>query len=266
MWVREMFARHKIRQLFGPRQRVTVDNAQVPEGVRIYAVGDIHGRNDLLRRLHARIVKDAQSASANLRRVVIYLGDYVDRGLHSREVVDMLLDDPLPGFEAYYLKGNHDQQLLDFLASPASGANWMRYGGDATLYSYGIRFPKDQPRELHLKLMSEQLREVIPPRHLDFFQSLKLIFEAGDYLFVHAGIHPEKRMDEQTADDMLWIREEFLESDADLGKVVVHGHSVTDLPEVRDNRIGVDTGAVFSNRLSCLVLEGSRRRFLSTRD
>lgn len=261
-----MSARHKIRQLFGPRQRVTVDNARVPDGLRIYAIGDIHGRNDLLERLHARITHDARSIAAGVRPVVVYLGDYVDRGLHSREVIDLLLDHPLAGFEAHYLKGNHDQQLLDFLAVPASGVNWMRYGGDATLYSYGVRFPKDQPREFHLKLMSDQLREVIPERHLAFFQALKLTHETGDYLFVHAGIHPEKRLEDQSADDMLWIREEFLESDVDLGRVVVHGHSVTDLPEVRENRIGVDTGAVFSNRLSCLVLEGSRRRFLSTRD
>ena len=261
-----MFARHKIRQLFGPRQRVSVDNARMPDSVRVYAVGDIHGRNDLLARLHARITEDARSLAAGVRPIVVYLGDYVDRGLHSREVIDLLLDQPLAGFEAHYLKGNHDQQLLDFLSVPASGANWMRYGGDATLYSYGVRFPKDQPREFHLKLMSDQLREIIPERHLAFFQALKLTYEAGDYLFVHAGIHPEKRMEDQSVEDMLWIREEFLESDADLGKVVVHGHSVTDLPEVRENRIGVDTGAVFSNRLSCLVLEGSGRRFLSTRD
>jgi serine/threonine protein phosphatase 1 len=244
---------------------VTVETARVPEGVRVYAIGDIHGRFDLLQRIHQRIAADA-AALPRTRRIVVYLGDYVDRGLNSREVVDFLIDQPLAGFESVHLRGNHDQQLLDFLAQPATGALWLRYGGDATLYSYGIRFPDGGPKLMQLQIMSEQLKETIPARHLAFFNGLKLTFEIGDYLFVHAGIHPEKTMEQQTLEDMLWIRDEFLESDFDLGKVVIHGHSVTEKPEIRENRIGVDTGAVFSNTLTCLVLEDGGQRFLSSRD
>lgn len=256
---------HKLRRLFSSRPRVTVDTATVPDGVRVYAIGDIHGRLDLLQRLHVKIAADAATRPAR-RRIVVYLGDYVDRGLNSREVVDFLLDEPLAGFESVHLRGNHDQQLLDFLAQPATGALWLRYGGDATLYSYGIRFPDGGPKLMQLQVMSEQLRQTIPARHLAFFNGLRLTYEIGDFLFVHAGIHPEKPMEQQTLEDMLWIRDEFLESDFDLGKVVIHGHSVTERPEVRDNRIGVDTGAVFSNTLTCLVLEAGQRRFLSTRE
>jgi serine/threonine protein phosphatase 1 len=251
--------------MLSARQRVNVETAAVPEGLRVYAIGDIHGRPDLLARLHDQILADMASAPAGTRPLAVYLGDYVDRGLHSREVIDLLLERPLSGFEAVYLKGNHDQQLLDFLSHPDTGALWLRYGGDATLYSYGVRLPSDMPKELHLHVMSEDFRKVLPERHLRFFQNLSLTFEMGDFLFVHAGIHPGKTISEQTPEDILWIREEFLESDVDLGRVVIHGHSVTDQPEVRDNRIGVDTGAVFSNALTCLVLEGDRKRFLCTR-
>lgn len=261
----KMLAGHKLRRLFSGRPRVTVETASVPDGVRVYAIGDIHGRLDLLQRLHDKILVDA-AALPRTRCIVVYLGDYVDRGLNSRDVVDHLIDQPLAGFESVHLRGNHDQQLLDFLSQPATGALWLRYGGDATLYSYGIRFPDGGPKLMQLQIMSEQLREVIPARHLTFFKGLKLTHEIGDYLFVHAGIHPEKSMEEQTIEDILWIRDEFLESDFDLGKVVIHGHSVTERPEIRENRIGVDTGAVFSNMLTCLVLEANHRRFLSTRE
>jgi serine/threonine protein phosphatase 1 len=260
-----MAAGHKLRRWLSARQRITVDTACVPQGVRVYAIGDIHGRPDLLQQIHEKIEQDVRAAPPAERQIVVYLGDYVDRGLHSREVVDLLLDRPLPGFEAVHLRGNHDQQLLDFLANPATGAQWLRYGGDATLYSYGVRAAEGLPRAQQLQAMSEQLREVIPQRHLAFFNGLRLVYEIGDYLFVHAGIHPEKTMTEQSIEDLLWIREEFLEADFDFGKVIIHGHSVTQRPEVRDNRIGVDTGAVFSNTLTCLVLDGGTRRFLATR-
>jgi serine/threonine protein phosphatase 1 len=240
-------------------------DARVPDGVRVYAVGDIHGRHDLLESIHRRILRDAAAAAAGTRHVVVYLGDYIDRGLHSREVIELLAERPLPGFQSVHLKGNHDQQLLDFLVNPVLGAAWLRYGGDATVYSYGARIADDMPRETRLQALRDQLAEVIPPRHLEFFRSLELAYEIGDYLFVHAGVHPDKPMDYQTMEDLLWIRDEFLEADCNFGKIVVHGHSITEKPEVRDNRIGIDTGAFFSNTLTCLVLEGTTRRFLSSR-
>jgi uncharacterized protein YneR len=255
-----------IKRLFGVRERTTVHNARVPDGVRVYAIGDIHGRHDLLQRLHQRIIADAAEHAGNAQPMLVYLGDYIDRGLHSREVIDELVAGPPPGFHSVYLKGNHDQQLLDFLINPAVGAAWMRYGGDATLYSYGVRISDDVPKETRLPTIRDGLLDLLPEKHLSFFKTLDLAYEVGDFIFVHAGIHPDKSLDQQTIEDLLWIRDEFLEADFNLGKVIVHGHSVTEKPEVRLNRIGVDTGAFFSNRLSCLVLEGDTRRFLSSLD
>lgn len=258
--------REMIKRLWSRRPRVVVGTAAVPEGVRVYAVGDIHGCSDLLRQLHARILADAASLPAGTRSLAIYLGDYVDRGLHSREVLDLLIDEPLPGFESVHLRGNHDHELLAFLNDPGRAGVWLRYGGDATLYSYGLRIPMDVPPDARAELLSEQLREAMPQRHVDFLNSLPLAYEVGDYFFAHAGVDPDKALDRQSAEDLMWIRDQFLEADCDLEKVVVHGHSVTAKPDVRDNRIGIDTGACFTRSLSCVVLEGKTQRFISTSD
>ncbi|MBK8175540.1 MAG: serine/threonine protein phosphatase [Rhodospirillales bacterium] len=251
------------------RPRLTVDTAQVPDGMRIYAVGDVHGRVDLLRCLHEIIAADAATAPYAARKVIVYLGDYIDRGFDSRAVIDVLLDEPLPGFDSVHLRGNHDEEFVCFLEDPVRSAAWLRYGGDATLYSYGVRLPDaltvEESTELRVVTLRDQLRERVPVRHIDFFASLPLAYEIGDFLFVHAGVDPDKPLDAQTPADMLWIRDPFLESDDDFGKIVVHGHSICDYPEVRDNRIGIDTGACYTNALTCLVLQGSERYFLSTR-
>jgi diadenosine tetraphosphatase ApaH/serine/threonine PP2A family protein phosphatase len=255
-----------LKRLLTRRPRVTIDTAHVPDGLRVYAVGDIHGRVDLLRSLHRRILADARSAQPGTRLLAVYLGDYIDRGLHSREVIELLLDEPLPGFECVHVRGNHDQELVAFLDDPVKSAGWLRYGGDATLYSYGVRLAADTPAEERLTALRDLLQAALPPRHMAFLEGLPLTFEVGDYLFVHAGIDPDKALDDQIPQDLLWIRDRFLEADGDFGKVVVHGHSITELPDVRENRIGVDTGACFTNALTCVVLEGNSQRFLSTRE
>ena len=237
---------------------------RVPDGVRVYTIGDIHGRVDLLRDLHRMILEDASNTPGVIRKTAIYLGDYVDRGLHSREVIELLLDEPLEDFDKVYLKGNHDDDFLGFLADETRGADWFRVGGDATVYSYGVRIPRDLAPADRFSYIRKALRAAVPPRHVEFLAGLELVREIGDYLFVHAGIRPGTALDEQEPEDMLWIRDEFLDSRADHGKVVVHGHSVTDRPDVRENRIGIDTGAYASHELTCLVLEGATRRFLST--
>ena len=246
------------------RRRVTFANAEVPGGVRVYAVGDIHGRVDLLDRLHAMILEDADDTAPGVRKIVVYLGDYLDRGLCSRELLDFFLDEPLPGFEPVYLRGNHDQFFLDFLVDPEKGASWLRFGGDATVYSYGVRIPDNVTPDKRMAYIRDRLLEVVPNRHLAFLGELELARVIGDYLFVHAGVNPDRPLHKQTPEDLLWIRESFLESERDFGKIVVHGHSVTTTPDVRENRIGIDTGACYSNNLSCLVLEGTSKRFLST--
>jgi serine/threonine protein phosphatase 1 len=258
--------REMLKRWLTRRPRVTVDTARVPNGLRVYAIGDIHGRADLLRLLHRRVAADAANADPATRKIAIYLGDYVDRGLHSREVIDVFLEEALPGFETIHLRGNHDHEFLAFLEDPVRSAAWLRYGGDATVYSYGVRLAADTPAEERLVLLGERLREAVPPSHVEFLAGLPFTCEVGDYLFVHAGIHPDKALDQQTPEDMLWIRDAFLEADCDFGKVVVHGHSVTEVPEMRENRIGIDTGACYTNALTCLVLQGNRYGFLSTRD
>lgn len=249
-----------IARLFAPAGSET-SNA-VPPGTRLYVVGDIHGRADLLRILHEAIIEDA--ADAPPRRVIVYLGDYVDRGAESSAVIEMLASGPPAGFEAVHLLGNHEAWLLDFLDDPDQGAGWIMNGGSATLLSYGVDAAGISFQRDRLARARDELRAKLPPAHLAFLRSLKLSHVEGDYLFVHAGIRPGVPLDRQSADDLVWIRDEFLFSDADHGKVVVHGHTIVDEPEVLDNRIGIDTGAFATGRLTCLVLEGTTRRFVST--
>jgi len=237
-------------------------SAHVPAGSRIYAIGDMHGRLDLLERLRTVIVEDAKWHPVD-RKIVVYLGDYVDRGPDSRGVVDLLAREKLPGFESVFLKGNHEDSMLQFLVDPGIAASWFAYGGDATLYSYSVRPP--DPRKIDELLAAQKaFVEALPPEHLDFLRALKLVHIEGDYAFVHAGFRAGVPIEFQTPEDMMWIRNEFLSSDADFGKIAVHGHTITDRPEIRPNRIGIDTGAFATGTLTCLVLEGSERRFLMT--
>jgi serine/threonine protein phosphatase 1 len=229
---------------------------------RIYAIGDIHGRADLLERLRTVIVEDAKWHPAE-RKVAVYLGDYVDRGPDSRGVVELLAHEPLPGFESVFLKGNHEDSLLQFLTDPAIAPAWMAYGGEATLYSYGVR-PPDVRRVDDILAAQEVFARTLPAEHLAFLQALKLVHIEGDYAFVHAGFRAGVPIEFQDPEDMMWIRNEFLWSDADFGKIAVHGHTITDRPEVCPNRIGIDTGAFATGTLTCLVLEGTERRFLAT--
>lgn len=238
--------------------------ARVPPGVCIYAVGDVHGRVDLLEALQKSITDDAALLTPGTGKIVIYMGDYVDRGLESRQVIQRLIDDALPGFQSIHLLGNHDAWFLSFLVDPKVGATWLRYGGDVTLHSYGVRLgtPVDDPE--YFARLQHELRGRLARDHVEFLQSLELSYEMGDYLFVHAGIRPGVALDQQTADDLLWIREPFLSSERDLGRVVVHGHTVESHPVVKHNRIGIDTGACWTGCLTCLVLEEGSHRFIQT--
>jgi serine/threonine protein phosphatase 1 len=238
--------------------------ARVPPGVCVYAVGDIHGRADLLAQMHRLIAEDAASLTPGTSKLVIYLGDYVDRGLESRQVIEFLTEDRLAEAQSVHLLGNHDAWLLSFLVDASIGPIWLRYGGDATMLSYGLRLgvPRDDLR--YYEQLQEDLRQRIPRSHVQFLQDLELSFESGDYLFVHAGVDPARPLDQQATDDLLWIREPFLSSRRDLGRVVVHGHTVESEPIVRRNRIGIDTGACWTGCLTCLVLEEGVFRFLTT--
>lgn len=256
-----MFGRNRKKTL-----ETSVATASVPADTRVYAVGDVHGRADLLELLHDRIRADAEGSGAT-RKVVVYLGDYVDRGNESRRVIDMLIEQPLEGFEMVHLKGNHEAFMIDFMDDPMLAQVWIMNGGGATLASYGVEYDHLAGRPLgwdDLEELRRRFVEALPDSHRDFLENLALHHVEGDYLFVHAGIRPGVPVDEQNEDDLVWIRDEFLDSAADHGKIVVHGHTIEWDPVVRPNRIGIDTGAFASGTLTALALEGAERDFLHT--
>jgi serine/threonine protein phosphatase 1 len=247
------------------KSRAAAPTARVPDGTRLYAIGDIHGRDDLLERLLEDIATDASAAPAGTRRVLVYVGDYVDRGLESRQVIERLLDRPPEGFEVIHLLGNHEEAFLGFLEGKPIAFDWFRYGGLETLYSYDVPIPRRAARPIDIDALRRKAVAAVPAAHVEFLRGCKLWHVEGDYAFVHAGVRPGVSLERQEADDLLWIRDEFLSSRADHdGKVVVHGHTICERPEVRANRINIDTGAFASGRLTCLVLEGEGRRFLHT--
>jgi len=238
--------------------------AKVPANSRVYAVGDIHGRVDLLRTLNSRIVADAEGIGDDRENIVIYLGDYVDRGDQSREVISTLIDDPLAGFSRIHLSGNHERYLLQFLKDPEVGPSWLFNGGDATLRSYGVDLEDPAFGREGWPWAQQRLIDGLPAPHLAFLRDLILQHVEGDYMFVHAGVRPGVALDRQDETDLLWIRDDFLRSTEQFGKMIVHGHTVTADVEVHLNRIGIDTGAYISDTLSCLVLEGGSKRFIQT--
>ncbi|MEK7264718.1 MAG: metallophosphoesterase family protein [Pseudomonadota bacterium] len=243
-----------IGKLFGGKGPV----AAIPDGERVYAIGDVHGCDGLLAALLALIDKDGAGANSRL----ILLGDYVDRGPGSRAVIDLLLTLKAERPEPVFLKGNHEQAMLDFLEAPERGEEWLHWGGDKTLESYGVagiwkRHPEDVARDLAAAL---------PSSHREFLGALDLWTLCGDYAFVHAGFKPGVPLGDQTQDDCLWIRSEFHNAapEARPDKVVVHGHHPVKKPLDAGWRIDVDTGAVWSDALTAVVLEGTTRRFIST--
>jgi len=243
---------------------VMLPDARTPPGLRLYAIGDVHGRADLLAEMHLRIARDLTRRPAAGWRV-IHLGDYIDRGPDSAWALGLLLDYRRGG-HADFLIGNHDRFLLNFLLDP-EGADfelWMINGGATTLKSFGV---DDMPatfsgdagsrRRLHDEV-SAAMRPGLP----EFLGGLPLMLRFGDYAFVHAGVRPGVPLEDQSEDDLVWIREPFLCSDENHGAVIVHGHTPVEAVEVRRNRIGIDTGAVFTGNLTCLVLEDATRALL----
>jgi len=239
-------------------------SSEIPSGHRVYAIGDIHGRADLLTELLATIRADADGRDAALNRL-IYLGDYVDRGPDSAGVIDLVLDGVPSGFSVVTLTGNHEEMMRRFVDGEISlGHTWMLNGGDATLASYGIDPPGWLDGADAYRRASTELAASLPRRHLDFLRQLALSHEFGDYFFVHAGVRPGVPLARQLQEDLLWIRDEFLDSEEDFGKRIVHGHSIAAKPMVERNRIGIDTGAYASGTLTALVLEGNKWRLLQT--
>ncbi|WP_291548121.1 metallophosphoesterase family protein [Bosea sp. (in: a-proteobacteria)] len=232
---------------------------RIPEGERIYAIGDIHGRADLLRQKFAAIDADIAARPAQ-RPTTILLGDYVDRGPQSRDVLELILQRRQTS-RVVALAGNHEAILLGFLSDPKTYADWKRLGGAETLMSYGILPPSgDDPSRF--PALAEAFRRAMPDAHLDFLKTLPLTQICGDFLFVHAGVRPGVPLDRQVSDDILWIRDEFLTHGDDFGAMIVHGHSRVVQPEIHANRINIDTGAYITSCLTCLVIDESELSFI----
>jgi serine/threonine protein phosphatase 1 len=235
--------------------------ARTPPGTRVYAIGDVHGCDDLLAGVHAGMAEDLRRRPVDAHRIV-HVGDYVDRGPKSAEVVERLLrlTESQPGVVC--LSGNHEDALVRFLDDPEDWApTFLGYGGVTTLQSYGVS-AEESYGSGGLKELRDAFAAAMPAAHQTFLRDLPLSVRFGDFLFCHAGIRPGVPLEKQTPDDLRWIRKEFLESSRDHGFVVVHGHTPADRPEVRRNRINIDTGAVFAGQLTCVVLEETEYRFL----
>jgi len=228
---------------------------------RVYVIGDIHGRSDLLDRIVEEIKRDTETKPA-AETLTVTLGDYVDRGPDSRGVLDRLIGNPFPT-KYIGLKGNHEELFEAFLSDPSVASQWRRLGGIETLHSYRVPVSSLMIGK-GFEEASSALRQAVPPEHLSFLASLKLSMSVGGYFLCHAGVRPGIPLEHQSTADLLWIRNEFLNSKMNFGKIVIHGHTPAESPEVLPNRINIDTGAFVTGRLTCLVLEGASRRFLST--
>jgi len=241
---------------------LTMPKAQGAAGMRAYAVGDIHGRLDLLEELLDQIEADLRSSSAR-RNFIVFLGDFIDRGPESRGVIERLRSYDPRNAEPVFLAGNHEEFFLRVLQGEKSILdNWLKYGGLECVESYGLDATRLIAMEEEAALRA--LREAVPQAHVEFLRKLSDTFRFGDYLFVHAGIRPGVPLEAQDPRDLRWIREPFLEDRIDHGFIVVHGHTVVDEVAERPNRIGIDTGAYRTGRLTAAIIEGDKRRFIST--
>ncbi len=239
--------------------------ARVPDGLRVFAVGDIHGRCDLITKLHRKIHDHMHRQTVKAQNIIVYLGDYVDRGPHSREVIEHLIDFELPDTQKIFLLGNHEEAMLGFLEDTSIMREWLLYGGQATLMSYGVDVKRLKLNDANsVEATRATFAANIPASHRDFLKNLKLSQIIGDYMFVHAGVNPNLPLSEQHRADLLWIRDEFLLSHKPLAKKIVHGHTISAAPEVKANRLGLDTGAYATGTLTCAILERDTIEFLTT--
>lgn len=236
-------------------------------GVLIYAVGDIHGRNDLLGCLIKKIEADIDELKDKVlisKIKIVFLGDYIDRGHDSRSVIEQLINLRIADADLVFLMGNHEDTMISFMKSSDIGATWGRYGADETLASYGVPKTRSENKEDNWESKRLALHGAMPLTHNEFLNNLELMHIHEPYVFVHAGINPKVALENQKTEDILWIRDAFLKNDTKLPYVVVHGHTPSEKPVWDGRRIGLDTGAYISNKLSAVRLWKDRIYFLST--
>jgi serine/threonine protein phosphatase 1 len=239
-----------------------MDAVSITDDQRLYVIGDIHGRSDLLDEVIQEIGQDLVDNAPD-NAIVVTLGDYVDRGPDSRGVLDRLARNPFP-IPYVALKGNHEELFELFLEDPGAGSQWRLLGGLETLHSYGVPVGPLM-RGKGFEEASDMLRARVPPEHLAFLSSLRTFITSGQYFLCHAGVRPGVPLDRQESRDLLWIRGEFLTSSRNFGRIVVHGHTPVEQPQVLANRINIDTGAFATGCLTCIVLERGSHRFLTAR-
>ena len=244
-----------------------------PPGTRLYAIGDLHGQLPLLDELHEAIRRDLEPGAPD-RVVAVYLGDYVDRGRDSGPLIERLSGGSQPlgaDVKCVFLAGNHEDMMLTALDAGQAGTgrgagmmmSWLQNGGAATLASYGVAADIEAPFTGMADAIRTAMANAMPAHHRRFLEALKPYHREGGYLFVHAGIRPGVPLEAQSREDLLWIRKDFLDCRDPHPYVVVHGHTPCRFPEMLDNRIGIDTGAFATGRLTCAVFEGAERRLLT---
>jgi serine/threonine protein phosphatase 1 len=240
-----------ITRLSGSKSRLR--KPRLPDGVRIYAMSDIHGCVDLLNHMFTVIDANLAVVKPSVRAIHVFLGDYVDRGPDSRRTLDLLIQRGRQ-HEVVFLKGNHEALMLEALEDPLKLQEWKQFGGLQTMMSYGLRpsLGSDQAEQIDLM---RAFRNVVPENHRRFLNELDLVFSCGDFFFVHAGVRPGVPLDEQKEEDLLWIRDEFLQSDENFGKFVIHGHTPVERPDFRSYRGNIDTGAYATGNLTLLVMQ-----------
>ena len=240
---------------------------------QVFAIGDVHGCKSLLERIHKKILKKSKKVKGN--KILIYLGDYVDRGHKAKETIDAIINFRPKDFKCIFIRGNHDQMLLDFVNGKSESLTvWLYNGGAETLKSYCGREISDDL--LNSSSKKQQIREkffkALPKEHLHFFKGLQFFYTWKDYFFVHAGIDPSRSLSKQRKTDMIWTRtSKFLASNQPFEKIIVHGHTPSKNVEKKINRINLDTGAVYSEygKLSCMFIDAKENRrefFASERD
>jgi serine/threonine protein phosphatase 1 len=238
----------------------------LPDGLRVYAVGDIHGRIDCLEEVLGLLAADLAAAPPAGGALIVFLGDYIDRGPHSAAVIERLTEPLGLPARARFLKGNHEDAMLQFLDDPQRARAWVGWGRE-TFQSYGLAIEEPEAiiaEPVRLDALRDALAQAVPPHHRAFLDGLLPSTQIGDYFFAHAGVDPDLPLGLQPDRALFWVREKFLTSEKEFGRLVVHGHSVSAQPEERANRIGIDTGAYATGILTALVLEGEARRYLQT--
>lgn len=234
-----------------------------PANHRLYVVGDIHGRADLLTKILSLIEANAAKHPTKIKKL-IFLGDYVNRGVDSRAVIERLTQSFAHDIEPTFLRGNHEERLMQLLDGQFSvSKSMLRFGGDAAFASYGVMVAPTVNDEQFEKAANKFIG-VFPPHHKKFLNNTLFSTTFGDYYFVHAGARPGTLLHEQEAKDQLWIRQDFMTTDYVFEKMVIHGHTISDKPDIQHNRIGIDTGAYATGQLTCLVLDGTKRMTMKT--